>query len=184
MIFYIIQHDGKEKYGRMKFFLKQSTETKALFTVSDSLGKQVYEVTGSISSLSQRFSLRGEDGNEAAKISCVHLTPEIAQYSVCVGDGKGEKEKARVSVNPSARLRPVAIRGVKWRFRGSVLTRSFDLVDAESHTVMTHGRCWNTHGDCYAVEISEEPDTLLCLSIAVIVDSTVVSGVPTAIPAG
>lgn len=167
----------------MRFFLKQSTGTESLFIVSDSCGRQVYEVTGSFSSLGRRFSLRDENGNEAAKISCVRLA-QTAQYSVCVGTGKGEKEKARVTVNPSAARRPVSIRGVKWRFRGSVLTRSFDLVDAESHTVMTHGRCWNAAGDCYAAEIPGESDVLLCLSVAVIIDSTVVAGMPAAVPAG
>lgn len=175
--------EEKEGYGRMQFFLKQSTGTESLFTVSDSCGRQVYEVTGAFSSLGRRFSLRGENGVEAAKISCVHLAAS-AQYSVSVEKEKGEKDKVRVTVNPSAPRRPVSIRGVKWRFRGSVLTRSFDLVDEDSHTVMTHGRCWKAGGDCYAAEIPEESDVLLCLSVAVIIDSTVVAGMPAAVPAG
>lgn len=167
----------------MQFFLKQSTGTETLFTVSDSRGHAVYSVTGSVSSLGRRFTLLNADGEEAAKILCVPLS-RTAQYSVFVGDGRGEKDKALVSVNPSAAHRPVSIRGVKWRFRGSVPTRSFDLVDAQSHTVLTHGRCWNTGGDCYAVEIPSEADVLLGLSIAVIIDSTAVTGMPAAVPAG
>lgn len=167
----------------MRFFLKQCTGTESLFIVSDSCGRQAYEVTGEASSLGRRFFLRDGAGNEAVKITCVRLST-AAQYSVCVGKGKGEGERVRLTVNPSAPRRPVSIRGVKWRFRGSMLTRSFDLVDSDSHTVMTHGRCWNKSGDCYAVEIPQESDVLLCLSIAVIIDSTVVAGVPSAVPAG
>lgn len=166
----------------MQFFLKQSTGTECLFTVSDALGRQVYEVTGSFSSLGRRFFLKDETGAEAAKILCVRLA-RTTQYSVCVGSGKGEREKARVAVNPEALHRPVSIRGVKWRFRGSVATRSFDVVDEQPRAVMTHGRCWNAGADCYAVEVFREEDALLCLCIAVIVDSTVVTGMPAAVPA-
>jgi len=87
-----------------------------------------------------------------------------------------------VTQNLKAAHSPIKIRGVNWRFRGDLLTRSFDLVDIDSAVVMTHGRCWNQNGDCFAIEVTKESDVLLCLCIAVILDNTVFGSLTAALP--
>lgn len=161
----------------MKFFIQQSTETNELFSVMDSLGQPVYRVTGDSVALGNKIFLIDQNGQEAARIFSVGLTT-IAKYSVFIG----EKERARVIQNLGRSRQPIKIKGVNWTFRGDLLTRSYDIVNADSAVVMTHGRCWNNVGDCYAVEITREADVLVCLCLSVILDNTVITGSAAALP--
>lgn len=161
----------------MKFYIKQSTGTDALFTVIDSLGQSIYRVAGDSLSIGSKFYLIDNNENEAARIFSVGI-PTLSKFSIFIDD----KDCARVTINLKAAHSPIKIRGVKWRFRGDLLTRSFDLVDDGSAVVMTHGRCWNQNGDCFAIEVTRESDVLLCLCIAVILDNTVFGGLTAALP--
>jgi uncharacterized protein YxjI len=161
----------------VKFYMKQSTGTDALFLVMDELGQTVYCVTGDSLSIGSKLCFIDNNKREAARVFSVGL-PTIAKYSISIED----KERARVTQNLNSTHCPIKIKGVDWAFRGDLLTRSFDLIDTNSAVVMTHGRCWNQNGDCYAVEIARESDMLLCLCIAVILDNTVFGGTPAALP--
>lgn len=162
----------------MKFYIKQSTGTEALFTVIDALGQSVYSVTGDSLSIGSKVYLIDNNQNEAARIFSLGISA-MSKYSISIGD----KERARVTLNLAASKQPIKIKGVSWKFRGDLLTRSYDLIDLDSVVVMTHGRCWNENGDCFAVDIANQSNVLLCLCFAVILDSTVIGGSPKAIPA-
>ena len=161
----------------MKFYMKQSTGTDALFIILDALGQTVYHVTGDSLAIGSKLYLIDNLQREAARIFSVGV-PTLSKYSISIE----EKERARVTQNLNSTHSPIKIKGVDWSFRGDLLTRSYDLVNAESAVIMTHGRCWNQNGDCYAVEIAREPDALLCLCIAVILDNTVIGGKTAALP--
>ena len=161
----------------MEFYIQHSTEANALFLIMDSLGQLVYRVTGDSLSIGSKIYLIDRNKQEAARIFSVGLNA-ISKYSVFIGD----KERARVIQNLTASRRPIKIKGVSWRFRGDLVTRSYDIVNVDSTVVMTHGRCWNTAGDCYAVDITSESDVLLCLCLSVILDSTVIGGSTAALP--
>ncbi|QEY33806.1 hypothetical protein FL966_01370 [Caproiciproducens galactitolivorans] len=162
----------------MKFFIKQSTGTDALFTILDTLGQPVYRVTGDSLAIGSKFYLIDGNTNEVAKIVSLGLTPK-SKYTIYIHD----KECARVNWSFTSEHHPVKIKGVNWHFRGDLVERSYDLIDANSAVVMSHGRCWNENGDCFAVDIANESDVLLCLCIAVILDSTVIAGSAKAVPA-
>ena len=95
----------------------------------------------------------------------------------------------RLTIKPRAPHHPVQVKGVPWRFRGSILTRSFDFVeDRDEHgkprVVMTHGHCWNARDGCYAVEIFQEGDMPLALCAAIAVDTSILGGSAVPVPAG
>ena len=162
----------------MRFYLKPGSGASCLFVIRDSRGNPAYEAAGEFFSFGQRFLLYDGARNVVAKISGVRLS-SVCQYSVSVG-----KERIRVSVNGSSQRRPLRIIGKRWRFRGSLFTRSFDFVDSAQRVVMTHGRCWETGGDCYAVEIADPENVPFCLCLAVIADCTVQGGHTVPVPAG
>ncbi len=163
----------------MKFYLQQSTNPDTLFAVSDFLGQPVYRVTGDSLSIGSKTYLIDQNKKEAARIFSVGLTT-ISKYAIFIGD----KERARVIQNLSAARQPIKIKGVSWRFRGDLATRSYDIVDVDSTVIMTHGRCWNASGDCYAVDVTRESDVLVCLCLSVILDSTVIGSIAAALPVG
>lgn len=162
----------------MQFYICQGSDTDALFTIMDSAGQPVFRVTGDSLAIGNKLSMIDVANVEIARIYSVGL-PNLSKYTISVG----EKERARVTWNSSAKQQKVKIKGVSWRFRGDLISRSYDIINVDSSVVMSHGRCWNKIGDCYGVEIHEEADVPVCLCLAVILDSTVFGGVAVPAPA-
>jgi uncharacterized protein YxjI len=162
----------------MQFYLKPVSSAETLFCVLDSHGLPVYTVKGDNLPFGCRLVLEDleQGGRKAARISGVRLS-SACQYSISCG-----LSHVRMTMNVAAPRRPVRFRGVPWHFRGSVLMRSFDLVDAQGKVVMTHSRCWCVHGDCFAVEIPDPENVPLCLGVAVVVDSIVLGGLSVLAP--
>lgn len=164
----------------MKYYLKPDNGVKTVFTVLDSTGRPVYVVKMDVSALRRHFLLVDGNGSTVAKIMCIRISSAF-QYTV-----SANKKYALVTVDVKAQHQPVKIKGVRWRFRGDVLTRTFDITDESGRIMMTHGRCWNMGSICYAVDIHNDvcTDTELCLSIATAVDCTdlgcITAPVPTA----
>lgn len=153
----------------MQFYLKPVSGAETLFLVLNSCGVAVGEFRGGCTPIGCRMTL-SDSRREIARVSGVRLS-RSCQYSVSAGS-----EHMRMTLDVASARRPVRFRGMPWRFRGSVLIRSFDILDAQSHVIMTHGRCWGIHGDCYAIEIPEAAHAPLCLCAAAVIDSVVLTG--------
>lgn len=166
----------------MQFYLKPEGGPKLLFSVLDGSGKLVYEVRGESLSFGNRFTLHLPEGGTAARLTGVCL-PGLFRYTAASGT-----RRVRISIRPGAAHRAVQFKGMDWRFRGSLLTRSFDVVEERRGlaplVVMTHGRCWAERTDCYAVTVAREADVPLALCVAVAVDCAILSGFAAPVPAG
>ena len=164
--------------------MQQGGGQENLFTVLDSCGCPLYELQGEYSSLGCRYKLCASGGGASlARVTGVFL-PTAFQYSVSAGE-----RHMRLAIKPRAVHRPVQVKGVPWRFRGSIVTRCFDFVEdrderGKSRVVMTHGTCWNARGACYAVEIFQGGDVPLALCAAVAVDMFLLGGSAVPVPAG
>jgi uncharacterized protein YxjI len=162
----------------LQFYLKPVGGPRCLFTILNANGHPEYEVVGKHTSLGCKFFLLDCNRSVVGRIFGVRISGAV-QYSAAAG-GK----RLNVAVNHTSVRRPVRIRGKRWRFRGNMITRSFDIVNAADQVVMTHGKCWNMARDCYAIDISDEENTLLFLCLAAIIDLTISSGCTAPLPAG
>jgi uncharacterized protein YxjI len=162
----------------LQFYLKPVGEPRCLFTILNENGCPEYEVVGKDTSLGCKFFLLDGNQNVVGRITGVRISDAV-QYSVAAG-GK----RLRVAVNYTSVRRPVRIRGKRWRFRGNMLTRSFDILNAADQVVMTHGKCWSMARDCYAIDILDGDCVLLFLCLAAIIDLTISSGCTAPLPAG
>lgn len=154
----------------MKFYLEPVSGAETLFLVLDSCGVPVGEFRGGPTPYGCRMALL-DSSREIARISGVQLAGSC-RYSV---NAAGEHMRVRLKIAPCRH--PIRFRGVPWRFRGNILIRSFDILDAQSRVVMTHGRCWGMRGgECYGIAISDADRAPLCLCAAAIVDSVVLGG--------
>lgn len=151
----------------MRFYVKPVGGAHCLFAILNSDGHPVYEVTGTITPFGCRILLLDFERRTVGRISGVRFANSV-QYSASAGG-----QRIRVNVNYSSFRRPVRIRGKRWRFRGSLLSRSYDILNEIPQVVMTHGKCWGMEGDCYAVEIAGPENIPLCLCLAVLLDCTV-----------
>lgn len=163
----------------MKFFLKQTTEPGGnLFLIYECKGELLYSVTGEFGMLGGNLYLRDMEQTEIARIHCMGVTG-LSKYGVIIGG----REQFCVVENFAVSRPHIRLGGTTWRLRGGVMAQSFDVVDVDREVRMTHGRCWSTVGDCFGLEIPREQDIPSCLSIAVIVDSTVMGSKPAPVPA-
>ena len=162
----------------MQFYLKPVGGIRCLFTVLNSNGHPVYEVTGKMTTFGCRLFLLDETRQPVGRISGVRFSNYV-KYSVSAG-GK----KVQMILNESFSRSPVRIVGKRWYFRGSLVTHSFDILDDAAQTVMTHGKCWGMEGDCYAVEILNLGNVPLCLCLAALLDCTVSGGCAAPVLAG
>ncbi|WP_411676291.1 LURP-one-related/scramblase family protein [Caproicibacter sp.] len=162
----------------MQFYIKPVGGAHCLFTILNSKGQPVYEVTGRTTPFGNRFFLLDGAHDVVGRISAVRISG-AAQYSAAAGG-----EKIHVVINGFSLRRPVRIRGKHWHFRGSFLTRSFDILNEASQVVMTHGKYWGVAGDCYGVDINDRENILLCLCLAVLIDCTVSGNCSAPVPAG
>ena len=162
----------------MNLYLKQDTEANAgLFTVYDTCGRVCYRLSGDAQTLGGKMYLYDSNGVEAARVTHMGLAG-ISRYTIVVA----EKERARILQNLASLKTPFRIRGISWRLRGDMALRSFDVVDAEGRVVMSHGRCWESSGECFALEIAEAENALLCICIAAVIDSSAQAGSAVALP--
>ena len=164
----------------MKYYLEPYGGAEMVFTVLNPEGCPAYTVRAEASALRRLFLLVDGSGAVAAKIMCIRIS-SVFQYTVFA-----DKKHVLVTVDTNSNKQPVKLKGVKWKFRGDVITRAFDMTDESGKVIMTHGRCWNMNGVCYAVDIQSDvcADTELCLGIAIAVDCTDPGRVASPIPTG
>lgn len=167
----------------MQYYLKSENGPQCFFSVLDHSGNLVYRVTGTYTALSCRLVLQTEVGVNAAHMQGVCLSDT---YRFLISSGV---RRIRVSIRPQASpRRAVQFKGINWHFRGSLSTHSFDILSGSPHatqqTVMTHARCWNVHGDCYAVTIARTEDVPLALCAAVAADLAIVRSCGAPVPVG
>jgi uncharacterized protein YxjI len=166
---------------RLQFYLKPEGGPKLFFVVLDDCGRLVYEVRGGYTSIGCNLALREPQGKTIARLTGVFL-PGLSRFTASSGS-----RRMRIWIRPDAARRAVQFRGMEWRFRGSVLTRSFDILErhsGETSLVMTHGRSWNGGHDCYAITVRRLTDVPLALCAAVAVDCAMVGGCASPVPAG
>ena len=162
----------------MDLYIKQNTEPdNILFHIFDKAGVPAFTVTGDLGSLGGKLYLLDAGGTEAARIHRLGVST-LSKYSVVIG----EKERLRVTQNFTAPKQLFKLTKTSWRLRGDFLTRTFDVVDADHSVLMSHGRCWNSCGDCFGVQITRDQDVPACLAVAVIIDSVVLCGTGAAVP--
>lgn len=166
---------------RMKYYIKQNTaDGKEVFTVLNEVGQSVYHVLSDESTLYSKLILLDEAQNVVAKINRIGVIG-FSRFDINIDD----KECARITQNLAAKVTPkFKIHGVSWHFRGNMLLRTFDVLNVDHSIVMTHGRNWGINGECFAVDISLPQNEILCLCIAVVIDSIVMGGIGAALPVG
>lgn len=167
----------------MQLFLKPESRASSLFVILGTQEQIIYRMRGELLPLGCRCVLSAPDGKTVARLSGVRI-PGSFQYSAAC-----ESRRVRMRVRPDALHRPVMFKGVPWRFRGNLVTRSFDIVedlpgDRPARVVMTHGRCWTRAEDCYVLTVARAADAPLAVCVAVALDSSVQTGFFLPVPVG
>ncbi len=150
----------------MRLFLKQDTsEEGGCFVILDESGDICFRVTGEPVFGGTVLYLFGREGLRLARIRQYAMQPYC--FSVITA---GEGESATLLQNPAGGKALLKVSRKNWRLRGDIIARSFDLIDASGRVLMIHGKCWEPRRSYYEINLNEERNAVLCLSIAVCID--------------
>lgn len=142
----------------MKLFLKRDISSfDSLFTVLDDKCSDKYYVRR----VKNIIELRDLRGKPLLKIRSLPF-PALRAYSMStVG------RSAKLMINPKSRC---YYYGLSWHIRGDILTKSFDIIDADNSLVATHCKRFCDSGDGFELNIENEAAELFCIGTAVCVN--------------
>lgn len=150
----------------MKLYMKQKVFSwRDKFTVKDESGIDRYQVEGEFLSLGKRLHVLNESNVEVALIR-QKLLAWMPQFFVEIDGREICKIVKRLTL-----LRPkYELEGLSWHVEGDILSHEYMVYDG-SRAVMGLSKHWLTWGDSYELDIADQKDELLCLSIALAIDA-------------
>lgn len=152
----------------MKLYINRDTHNvSARFVVYDDLYREKYTVTADKKSF-KRLKITTSDGKTAVKILQLPL-PIVQVYSI-----SDFKRNIKFTVKPSGFCADAGFYGVSWHIRGNILSKSFDIDDADNSIIAVHSCAFEKN--CCMLEIMNPENELFCLASAVCANLVSVTG--------
>lgn len=156
----------------MKLMIRQSRgDYRERFLIFDEKGDLKYYVFGARRNQGEILSI--QDGKDL-----VYSTIRqrnfffLTGYSIEVSGIRG----ATLLQNPVTLHTLLKVRGTNWNIQGNIREKSFEVIGENRETVMTHRRKWDDRGEWYELRLQYPESELLCLSIAICMDTTLPIG--------
>lgn len=164
----------------MKYYIQRSGSSgNTLFRVYDKCGEPHYSAVFVKEGTLVKILLLDAAHQKVATIRRIGVEPFWCDVIHTETGGRARLFQHLSSSGPQFYLS-----GVPWYFRGDFVVRSFDLLDAAGECVMTHGRCWNSMGESFGVEIRHQKSVVLGLCIAIAIDTVASSNGSAPVPIG
>lgn len=149
----------------MKLYMHQKVFSwKDQFTVKDDSGADRFFIQSEFFSWGKQLHVSDTSGKEVAFIQekVVSFKPK---FFVCV-DGK---EIAEI-IKQFSLLRPkYTIEGLDWEVNGRFMAHNYDITQGDRPIVSIHKK-WMAWGDSYEIDIADEKDEILALSVVLAID--------------
>ncbi len=148
----------------MKLYMRQKVFTWVdRFTVKDENGQDKYHVEGEFS-FGKKLHIFDMAGVEVAFIK-QKVFSFMPRFFVFVnGQQLAEIIKEFTFLSPK-----YCINGLDWEIDGDFLSHDYEI-DRNGGTIVTFHKQWMTWGDCYEIDIADEKDEIVALSVVLAVD--------------
>lgn len=149
----------------MKLYIRQKVFSWAdKFTVKDADGADKYLVNGELFSWGKKLHVTDVYGNEAAFIQ-QKVFSFLPRFFVFVNG----RQIAEI-VKEFTFLRPrYSIGGLGWEISGSFMAHDYQITQ-QGRTIVTIHKEWMTWGDCYELDIMNDSDEIIALSVVLAID--------------
>lgn len=149
----------------MKLYIKQKVFSwKDKFTVKDENGNDKYFVEGEIFTLGKKLHIYDVTGNEVAFIHQKVLS-FLPRFFVDVNGAEvAEIIKEFTFFKPKYR-----IGGLNWEINGSFLAHDYEITKHNS-PIVTINKAWISWGDSYELDIRDNNDEIMALSVVLAID--------------
>lgn len=149
----------------MKLYIRQKIFSCVdQFTVKDATGADKYFVEGEFFSWGKKLHVSDISTNEVAFIQqkVFSLLPKFFVFK----DGRqiAEIVKEFTFLHPKYR-----IEGPGWEIKGSFMAHDYEITQ-QGHSIVTIHKEWMTWGDCYELDIANEQDEIIALSVVLAID--------------
>jgi len=149
----------------MKLYIRQKVFSWVdRFAVKDENGQDKYFVEGELFSLGKKLHIYDMAGGESAFVQ-QKVFSLLPRYFVFVnGEQIAEIVKELTFLHSK-----YSIEGLGWVISGSFSAHDYEIVQNDRTIVSIH-KAWMTWGDCYELEIAEEKDEIVALSVVLAID--------------
>ena len=148
----------------MKLYIKQKVFSfRDKFAVKDESECDRWYAQGEIFTLGRKLHVYNTGGDEVAFILQKVLS-FLPRYYIKIGGNEYEFVKEITFLRPK-----YTIRNLDWSVSGDFLAHEYTVSDS-CGDVMRISKAWLTWGDFYELNIIDERNELLCLSVALAID--------------
>lgn len=153
----------------MKLYIKQSVFTLGeRFYVKDENGDNVYYVEGSFLRIPKMFTIYNMR-NEVVSVIEKQMFRMLPHYDINV-DGRNVTLKREFTFFKNR----FTLVGTDWEIVGDIWDHEYQLVQMRK-PIMNLSKHWFTWGDSYELNIADESDAVLSLSVVIAIDAAVAS---------
>ncbi len=154
----------------MKLYIQQKVFSWVdRFTVKDETGQDKYYIEGEFFSFGKKLHVYDMAGRQSAYIQ-QKVFSFLPRYFVFID----EQQVAEI-VKEFTFLHPkYSIEGLGWEITGSFWAHDYEIVQSNRPIVTIHKE-WMTWGDCYELDIADERDEIVALSVVLAIDSVMAS---------
>ena len=152
----------------MKLYIKQKVFSFVdRFTIKDVDGTDAYTAVGKFLTIGKKLNIYEGTNTDIAPAGRIEqrLMSFTTRFGIIVRD-KHVTDMVRKITMFSNDYR---LENLPWHLDGDFFAHDYSLMDGQN-TIMTLSRKWFTWGDSYELDIADNQDPLLCLSIALAVD--------------
>lgn len=151
----------------MKLYIKQQVLTLGeRFTVKNELGEDVYYVEGSFFRIPKEFTIYNCKREVVGHIER-QLFRFFARYNI-----NDQKDTMVLKREFSFFRQNYSLENTNWSLQGNFTGHHYEVVQDE-RPIMTLRKHWFTWGDSYELDIPNQKDEILALSIAICVDNEI-----------
>lgn len=152
----------------MKLYMRQKVFSWVdQFTVKDENGENKYHVEGQFFSLGKKLHIYDMADTEKAFIQQKVLSL-LPRFFVFI-DGQ---QLAEIVKELTFFRQKYRIDGLGWKINGDFWEHDYEIVKNNRTIVKIHKQ-WMTWGDCYELDIADERDEIVALSVVIAIDCVI-----------
>ena len=137
------------------------------YWIEDDSGTKVYKVNGKVARIRDTWVLEDARGHEVSKIRERKLSVRDA-IKIEYGGGEAKVKKALVGIRD--RFHVEVEDGEDLRVKGNIVDHEYEI-ERDGDTIAEVSKKWFRIRDTYGVEVFDEADSVLVLSVTVAVDA-------------
>lgn len=152
----------------MKLYIKQKVFSWAdKFRVYDEYENDKYFVEGEVFTLGKKLHLYSLDGDELAYIH-QKVWSFLPKYFI----NRNGEDVAEVVKEFTFLRQEYTVEGLDWTIEGDFWAHEYQI-NSENGVVATISKRWFTWGDTYEIDIADNADEVMALSVVLIIDAVI-----------